>query len=246
MKYLVFCLLLVCAAALFARPVLSQAPAHVAVNAEIADGDAQVGHILSISEGGLARSASSYDSQMIGVIVENPIISVEPRSDKTRAVASSGTAQVKVSSSGGNIAIGDFITSSEEAGVGKKATESGYVLGKALGGLEGNEGLVSVSLEIGYRQIGDNIGGSGFLGSLISNSERLRLVLSTLLGMVVLVIGTISFLRVVNTGVTAIGRNPLARSTIIRGMVISGSVVVVFVGVGLAASVVIIMLGGTN
>ncbi len=242
MKYIAFCLLLVSTAALLSGPVLAQAPAAVAVNTQVADGEAQVGDILSVSENGLVRSAVSYDPKMIGVIVEAPIVSVEPRSEGTSAVASSGTAQVRVSSAGGPIAVGDFITSSETAGVGKKATESGYVLGKALGALEGDGGLVSVSLEIGDRQIGT--GGGGFFSSLISDNGRLRLVLSALLGIVVLIVGTFSFLRVVNTGVRAIGRNPLARGTIIRGMVISGAVVVVFVALGLGVSVAIIMLGG--
>lgn len=243
MKYLVFCLISVCGLFLAPITVFAQAPAQVAVNRDLADDAAGSGDILSISANGLVRSSTDYDNQIFGVVVEAPIISVEPKSDSTRAVASTGTAQVKVSSIGGNIAVGDFITTSTEAGVGKKATESGYVLGKALSAYEGSgSGDIQVAIEIGYQQLGAEDGQGGLVGFL-SEPGRLRLVLSTLLAILVLIAGVISFLRVVNTGVGAIGRNPLARPVIIRGMVISGSVVFALVGAGLAVSVAIIFLG---
>lgn len=244
MKYLIFCLLLVCTVSVVARSVWAQAPAQVAINTEIADSEAQAGDILSISEGGLVRSAVSYDSQIVGVIVEAPIISVQPRDENTKAVSSSGSVQVRVNDSNGEIVIGDFITSSAQAGVGMKATESGYVIGKAMSAPDGESGLVTVALEIGHRQTWPSLGAGGFLNSLISDGGRLRLILAAILGIIVLIVGTISFLRVVNSGVLAIGRNPLAKGSIIRGMVISGSVVVVFMGAGLAVSVVVILWGG--
>lgn len=243
-KYLIFSLFIV--GLLFVRAVFAQAPAQVAVNTQLADSEAEVGHILSVSADGLRRSASEYDTQIFGVVVASPVISVEPKGDNTKAVASTGTASVKVSTAGGNIAVGDFITSSIEPGVGQKATKSGYVLGKALSAFDGSgDNLVSVSLEIGYQQIGDPLGGgaSGFFNSIVSDSSKLRLALAAIIGVVVMAGGIVAFLRLVNTGVGAIGRNPLARGTIIKSMVISGSVVVTLVGVGLAISVAIIMLG---
>jgi hypothetical protein len=55
--------------------------------------------------------------------------------------------------------------------------------------------------------------------------------------------GVIAFTRVVNSGVVAIGRNPLARATIIRGMFISGTVVVLIMAAGLGIAVAVIILG---
>src|SRR3989337_2332218 len=105
----------------------------VAVNAEVADGEAKTGDIISITKEGLKRSEGEFDIQMYGVIVEAPVLSVAPRGDNTKAVLSSGIADVKVTAEGGAIEIGDYITSSAKLGVGKKANSSGYDLGKALG-----------------------------------------------------------------------------------------------------------------
>lgn len=244
MKYLLFALFSVCVLSFAAQKVGAQAPAQVAVNTEVADSDAVAGHILSVSADGLKRSSTAYDSQIIGVIVEAPIISTEPKTDSTKSVASTGTAPVRVSTAGGNIAVGDFITSSSEPGVGQKATQPGYVVGKALSAYDGSgDNLISVSLEIGFQQVAGEQAAGGFLQTLVGDPARLKLVLSAILAILVLIAGTIGMLRVVNTGVAAIGRNPLARSTIMRSMVISGSVVLGLVGAGLAVSVAIIFLG---
>lgn len=245
MKYLLFCLISVCALFFVVQQPSAQAPAQVAVNTDVADGDAQAGHILSVSADGLKRSSTAYDSQIFGVVVEAPIISTEPKTDSTKSVSSTGTAPVRVSTGNGNIAVGDFITSSSEPGVGQKATEPGYVVGKALTAYEGGDNnLISTSLEIGFQQVaGEQAGSGGFLQTLVGEPGRLKMVLSAILAILVLVAGTVGMLRVVNTGVAAIGRNPLARSTIIRSMVISGSVVLGLVGAGLGVSVAIIFLG---
>lgn len=246
MKYIVFCLVSVCIFAFAVQKAGAQAPAQVAVNTQINDTNIEAGHIISVTGDGLKKATAAYDSQIYGVIVDSPIISAQPRTDSTRAVASVGTAPVRVSNSNGNIAVGDFITSSSEAGVGQKATEPGYVVGKALSAYEGGEiNLIPVSLEIGFQQNAslDQASAGGFLQGLTNDPNRLRLILSALLAILVLIAGTIGLLRVVNTGVAAIGRNPLARQTIVRSMVISGSAVLGLVGAGLAVSVAIIFIG---
>lgn len=218
----------------------------VAQNTEVADGASLVGDILTVSADGLKRSTKAYDDQMYGVIEETPVISFAPKTDKTRAVVTAGNAKVKVSSSNGNIAVGDFITSSANAGVGQKATESGYVLGKALEKYDGGqENLIAVSIERGYAQIGaaNSSGPSGFWQAFVFDISRLRASLAALVGIFVLVGGVVAFTRVVNNGVLAIGRNPQARVTIIRGMFISGIVVVLIMAAGLGIAAAIIILG---
>jgi hypothetical protein len=218
----------------------------VAQNTEVADDQSKIGDILTVGGDGLRRSTAAYDNKVYGVIVDAPIISVDAKTDKTKAVVTAGNAKVRVSNSNGNIALGDFITSSTVAGVGQKATESGYVLGKALDKFEGgNENLIAVLVERGYAQIGalKNNGPSGFFGSLVSDVSRLRASLAALVAVLVLAGGVLAFVRVVNSGVVAIGRNPLARSTIIRGMLISGTVVVLIMAAGLGSAVAIIILG---
>jgi len=218
----------------------------LAQNTEVADAQSLAGDILTVGSNGLVRSTKAYDDQMYGVIEEAPVISFAPKTDKTKAVVTQGNAKVKVSSANGNIAVGDFITSSKTAGVGQKATESGYVLGKALEKYDGgSENLILVSIERGYAQIGAVKGSSptGFLQSFVSDVSRLRASLAALVGIFVLVAGVVAFTRVVNNGVLAIGRNPQARVTIIRGMFVSGTVVVLIMASGLGVASAIVFLG---
>ncbi len=216
----------------------------VATNIEISESDAKVGDILSVSAAGLKRSAVAYDTNIYGVIVEAPVISIEPKTDKTKSVASSGVGMVRVSGANGNIEVGDFITSSSTPGLGQKATENGYVLGKATASFNGQgESLIGVSIEIGFKQVGANAQPKGFLQSIVGDSSKLRLMLAAILGVVILLGSVVAFIRLVNSGVIAMGRNPLAKAQIMKGMLISGSVVVFIMILGLGGAVALIMLG---
>lgn len=216
----------------------------VAVNIEIADTGAGAGDIISINGDNFKRSTEAYDAKLYGVIADAPVISIEPKTDMTKAVVTSGQAQVKVTNAGGKIVSGDFITSSGNAGVGQKATDGGYVIGKALGDYDNSEpGLVLAEVAVGFKQTASGGVQKGVIQSIITDPNRLRLILAVILAIVVLVGGVVAFARLVNSGVTAIGRNPLARGTIMRGMIISGTVVLVIMILGLGVSVAIIFLG---
>lgn len=219
--------------------VFAQSISSVAVNREIND-TVSAGDIISLaSDGSFKRSTTAYDTQIVGVVVDTPIISTEPKTDKTKAVASNGEAQVKVT---GNIAVGDFLTSSTTAGAAQKATDSGQVLGKALSA--GNGGLVSVQIEIGSRQVGAGSGKAlGFFQSIAADKSKLRLTLAAILAAVVLLGCVVAFIRLVVNGVTAMGRNPLARTQIMRSMFVSGFVVVLVMALGFGAVAAIIFLG---
>ncbi len=216
----------------------------VAINIEIADTNAGVGDIISVDGNNFKRSAEAYDAKLYGVIADAPVISIEPKTDKTKAVVTSGQVQVKLTNAGGKIISGDFITSSVNAGVGQKATQPGYVVGKALADYDKTEvGLVPVEVAVGFGQTATGGVQKGIIQSIISDPSRLRLMLAVILAIVVLVGGVVAFVRLVNSGVTAIGRNPLARGTIMRGMIISGTVVLVIIILGLGTAVAIIFLG---
>jgi len=240
--------------------VLAQAPAAlggVAINVEVKDKDVSAGDILSLTKDGLVRSAAAYDISMYGVVAAAPILSVEPKTDTTRAVISSGETDVRVSTKGGAIQIGDFITSSVEAGVGQKATESGYVLGKALKAYDsGSVGTIPVAVSLGYATItspnksGPTAAAGSFLQRLaeaISNPDKfgvyLRYFVAGAVGFISVFGAVFAFIRFMNTGLEAIGRNPLARRTIIGGMVLSGVVVAVLAASGLGIAAAIIRLG---
>ena len=243
-------LLLLSASATLAQdlPSISQ----FAVNLEVADKDAKSGDIISITKEGLVRSTAAYDVAIFGVVVGSPVISIEPRSDATSAVASTGVAQVKVSTKGGNIEIGDFITTSDEAGVGQKATTSGYVLGKALENYDKGDGTgtIPVEINIAYVDIPISAGASGIKGLLAMLSEPenfrnfVRYLVAFLIGAATFIGAVYAFVKFLTNGITALGRNPMAKKTIISSMVLSGFVIVVLAIGGFGVALYIIGFRG--
>lgn len=240
--------------------VFAQAPAAlggVAVNVEIKDRDVVPGDIISVTKDGLVRSAAAYDSLMYGVVSAAPILSVEPKTDTSKSVISTGETDVRVSAKNGAIEIGDLITSSPDAGVGQKATESGYVLGKALKAYnDSSVGSIPVAVSISFAAITakEDIGPAAAAGSFlqrlaeaISNPDKfgiyLRYLVAGLVGLISVVGGIFAFVRFMNTGLEAIGRNPLAKRTIVGGMILSGVVVLVLAASGLGIAAAIIRFG---
>jgi hypothetical protein len=224
----------------------------VAVNIKISEENVGEGDIISITKDGFKKSIASYDPQTYGVVVAAPILSVEARSDSTRAVVSSGEVKVKVSAVNGEIKVGDFIATGEEAGIGVKATTDGYAIGKALEDYTDTSkpGLISVLVDIGYF--------SGSLGAgalspldklidLISDPARfptiLRYTMATLLGLITILVSAFAFIRFMTTGIEAIGRNPIAKKTILGGMILAGIVICVVAVAGIAAALAIMRLG---
>jgi len=216
----------------------------VAVNVEINDSDVRQGDIISITKDGFRRSTQEYDVLIFGVVVSAPILSVEPRDDTTRSVISSGETLVRVSGANGEISEGDLITTSVQAGLGQKATRGGYVIGKALQGYsDSGEGLISVLVGPSFGTGGGGTGAGALVG-IATDPANSRYVLAAILGIVVAIGGTIAFIRLISTGVTAVGRNPLAKGSIYRSMFVAAAAIAVLAIAGVAAVVLIINLGG--
>ena len=215
-------------------------PQGLAVNVEISDSDVVEGNIISATKDGYKKATIAYDAAIYGVVVNAPILSVKAKSDSTKAVVTSGEANVLVSTANGEIKQGDFITSSTTAGVGVKAAAPGYILGKALVPYSDSSkpGTIAVLVNIGYS--GGAGGGASSLIAQVTNPKNSRYVLGAIVAILLVVSLTIAFIRLVSSGITAIGRNPLAKSTIMRGMVIAG-LVIVLVGIAGAGAVLAIM-----
>jgi hypothetical protein len=111
-------------------------------------------------------SGSFSDESMFGVIVDDPVLYMESDiafSEGARPVVRHGEALVNVSTLGGEVHVGDIITTSPIVGVGQRAEQEDatYILGFALGSMrltgetvmhEGNEyelGVVPTALRIG-------------------------------------------------------------------------------------------------
>lgn len=226
----------------------------IAQTIPVSDNDAKDGDILCTYTDGIKRCNRAYDPSLYGVISENPAAEFDDSEiENGRLVVKEGLTRVRVSTSNGSIAKGDFITTSEEAGVGKKATENGYVLGVALDDYEPQQ-----SSQIGTIQVVLNIhpattqaGARGNLLQFIRKGvtvpifeplESLRYLLAAIIVIVSFTLGLIYFGRASRTGIEAIGRNPLAKRviqlTVLLNIVLT--IVIVLVGLGIAYLILIL------
>lgn len=224
----------------------------IANNIEVTDTEAKPGDILIKEENGnVVRASKPFDNRIIGVVVEFPVMSSGGKSENTLSVLSGGWAVVNVTAERGEIKIGDFITSSEKSGVGQKADTAGFILGRSLGNYSDSskDGTVLVLVNIGLYASGPNV--SGALGALLSsltvgfqNSQNfplvLRYLLASLISLVTFIISAFSFVKFMRYGLEAIGRNPLAKRTIISGMILNAVIVGVLAlaGFGIAVAIV--------
>ena len=107
----------------------------------------EAGELLALdmdNPGQVKKAAVGSRDLIVGAVSSNPAIIIEGSSlqlltgaayknnPEKPAVALAGRIPVKVNLEGGEIKVGDPITASSEAGVGKKATESGKIIGYAL------------------------------------------------------------------------------------------------------------------
>src|SRR3989344_4840117 len=89
----------------------------IAITAPVSDEDALSGDIICTYTDGNARCKEEYDAAIFGVISDNPAASLtDSEIVNGRLVVTSGITNVRVSSANGNIAEGDFITSSISPG----------------------------------------------------------------------------------------------------------------------------------
>lgn len=232
---------------------------------EIADTDAAEGDILSATDKGLVRSTIGFDPKVFGIIQEQPLL-VFRSETKGKPVVRSGTAQINVTTLNGPIKYGDYITSSQIPGKGQKASESGYVVGIALADFDESNaeqidgprgqvasGKVSVAIRIEYAELTNpRVAGRifGFIGTaLLENVSDPRqfgnVVRYIAAGLVLLLSFTFAFLifaRSIPKSIEAIGRNPLAKSTIQISMIINIALLVITGIIGIVASILIIRL----
>jgi hypothetical protein len=231
----------------------------IAANLPVADKEAGPGDILSQSEKGLVRATIPYDKNLFGVVVENPpLVFNKPGPDKL-AVASYGEVLVKVSDLNGPILKGDFITSSTKPGVGQKATQPGFIIGQALENFEkrGQEGLIKVILNPRYGA--EIMGGDKkviTLGTIFIRTfealaqgfedpanfpKVLRYIFALIIASSSFLMGFISFVKALRTGIEATGRNPLARQSIQLAMALNLLGIVVITVAALSLSILIIL-----
>lgn len=231
------------------KNVLGQDLPLVAKNLEIADSEVKVGDIISQTGEGFFRSKIPYDKEMIGVVGENPILVFGRPTTTTLPVVTLGETLVRVSNKNGEIKKGDFITSSEKPGVGQKATDSGFVLGKALEDFNQEEGLIRAEINIQYQTLSPaGVPITGLLSKIwevLGRPENfpdfLRYLFALILGGGSFFAGFFFFVKALREGLEAMGRNPLAKRSIQTGMIINLVAILLLTLAGLALAFFVIL-----
>jgi len=191
---------------------------------------------------------SSQNSQMLGVIIApNQSSVLLSNNSQNNYVASSGTYNVLVSNQNGAINSGDYIAPSSVSGIGYKAGLSdNLVLGKALSSFNPNNsneivGTASVKdsngktsqLTLGYVQVDISIASNPLIkvqddlpGILKKAGQNItgkpvsaaRIYIGLLLMAITATISGSLIYSGVRSSMIAMGRNPLSRKTISKGL----------------------------
>jgi len=228
-------------------------PSGVAVSVQINEDVAQ-GDIISATDQGYNLSKIEYDTSIFGVVTQNPAFVLENTAiANSYPVATSGTAQARVSTINGAIKKGDIITSSKTPGVGIKATRNGFVLGNALEGYSNSDtskaGTILVSINPHFNNLNPstrtdlvntlkNAGTAIYLSPL----EALRYTIAGLTALIAFIFGFFFFGKISIKGVEALGRNPLAARSIEVGVVGNVILTLIIIGIGLGIAYLILIL----
>ena len=228
--------------------------AGTAVSIPIIDKNAKDGSIIISTSKGFGLSNTVYDTNMYGVLTEEPAFYLQNQSDATlKPVTSSGKVYVLVSSINGNIKKNDFITTSTIAGVGQKATRNGMVLGTALEDYSNSNQKIAEKILVAVNphfnaSFADTktnvleVLRNASDPTTLTQATSLRYVVAAGIVLIAFAVGFIFFGRVTSSGVEALGRNPLASRTIQLSLVFNLVLMIVIILVGLGIGYMILIL----
>lgn len=251
MKYLqIIALFLVSSFFFFVPSVFAQnVSLSFATYVPITNENVPAGSIVSFGPNGNILSKKLYDPLMVGVVVENPAVAIQIESvSKTYPIVTNGTVPVRVSAENGAIKKGDLITSSETPGVGIKGGKSGYVVGAATEDYSGSGvNTILVAVDIHYQNSNPNVSASLLdslnLSVLAAYDQPLTIfkyVTAAVVAIVSCVFAFFAFGRLANTGIEALGRNPLAGKMIQFGILLNVLISLAIVAIGLTVAYFII------
>ncbi|KKR87122.1 hypothetical protein A2617_00805 [Candidatus Daviesbacteria bacterium RIFOXYD1_FULL_41_10] len=232
----------------------------------ISDKDAVDGDILIWNDTGLARTNIPYEPHIFGVLQNSSLLIFKKIDQNGTPVARLGTSEVNVTNINGEIKQGDYITTSAVSGKGQKATINGYVLGIAAAPLtstagakitfEGKEyssGKIPVDLKIEFAEVNRSRSAASLFDTfniaLFQNikdpskfAEVFRYLAAGLVIILSFAFGFFTFSRSIPKSIEAIGRNPLARGTIIFSIGLNIAFTLVTGSIGVVAAVLIMRL----
>lgn len=222
------------------------------INVSGSSRDAQV---ICASDTGNTLCTKGYDPSMAGVISMSPAAtfgSASPSAGLVPIIAS-GNAYVEVTGANGAIVPGDFVTSSETAGVAVKAMKSGYVLGTAVTGFSGataqDTGKILVAIGVrpavlsaGARSNLVEMVRQGMESAFLTPLSSLRYVVAGILVIISVAYGLSHFGKLATSGVQAVGRNPLASKAIELSVLFNVVLTIGVIGVGVGIAFLVLSL----
>ena len=239
---------------IFASPTRAQVPAiDVASTYDITDENVIDGDILMYSDSGLILANVAYTNKIFGVLQDTPLAVYKSEGDNKKPVVKGGVANVNVTNGNGVIKKGDYITSSSNPGKGQKGLISGYVLGTALEDMDQDEGKISVAVRIEFAELSNtrsvlrlldyfNIAAFQAISDPEQGSQLVKYIAAGLIILVSIIISLFVFGRSILKSIDAIGRNPLAKTSIQLSIVFTAIIILIIMGVSIAAALIILKL----
>ncbi|MDO8618938.1 MAG: DUF2190 family protein [Candidatus Daviesbacteria bacterium] len=228
-------------------------PIDITAQYDVPDTAAIDGDILMYTSSGLKRADVIYAPNIFGVFQDKPLLIYHTADDTGKPVVRAGIADVSVINAGGAIKKGDYITSSPTAGKGQKADQSGYVLGIALQDMSEPSGKIQVAVRIEYAELSNtrsvlhlldafNIAAFQTASNPQQGTQLIKYGFAGLIVILSLILSIILFARSITKSIEALGRNPLARSSIMLSIMINAGLTVVTIIIGVVAAFVLLKL----
>lgn len=228
----------------------------------------QLGSIVSLdkSRKGYVKAANTASAEaLLGVVVaaDNSLVAIDPNENLVQVVTA-GDVKVLVSTINGTIKRGDKVAASPLSGIGMRSGPGSKIVGVALENFDENAegvekvqikdragvthavklGSVKVAISVGTDTEGvDELNNSvlqrlaySLVGHKVSTA---RLVISVVIAAITLVALVVLLYASIYGSLISIGRNPLARGSVLRGLVF---VLLFIIGSGIFATGVIYLI----
>ena len=243
---LVLCVLSVCSVKTAFADISLGTALPIQINEKVQDGD-----MISTAGGGYERTNLTNVAFIFGVVSLDPALYLyDKAATHDLPVITAGKAYVRVSTEKGPIKRGDGITASATPGVGVKTTDNAYILGVADEGYDVSNpqqvGKILVSVGPRFLQVNNNLVGSLLtlprLTFAATPANALRYLIAAAICLASFFVGFRFFGRASLEGVKAIGRNPLARASIIFVVAINTILTIAVMLVGFAIAYAVLAL----
>ncbi|MEI6533227.1 MAG: hypothetical protein WCO06_05310 [Candidatus Roizmanbacteria bacterium] len=239
---------------IYAQNTIGPNPHQIADYMDINASSVPDGSIVSHTINGMILSQKEYDPTLIGVVTKDPMLAIETVELATKeAVITNGVAYVRVSAQNGTIQAGDAITTSTTEGVGMKADKPGYIIGFSLDSYESKnpQDTNRIRVEINKIYYSKNETLSSSLNKFVSSSiatatqdplSTFKYFIAGTVLLTTLFVGIFFFGRAVNSGIDAMGRNPLAKNHIYVIVLYNIFLSVFIIGTGFAIAISILKI----